>query len=224
MIGLLASLVLVGQSAQTGNANWANVGADKGASRFTYLAQINWQNVKKLKVAWTYHTGEEAKSGSTIECTPIVIDGVMYITTVKLKVVALDAATGHEIWTYDPFANGMVAKGVNRGVGYWSDEKPGGARRIIYSTNDGRLISLDAKTGIPDDSFGNHGFVDLRAGIERDISKKTLRSFPSSTASLSPVRLATFARSMFGRAKKFGDFERFQLQGNLPATHGPLKD
>ena len=171
MIGLLASLVLVGQSAQTGNANWANVGADKGASRFTYLAQINWQNVKKLKVAWTYHTGEEAKSGSTIDCTPIVIDGVMYITTVKLKVVALDAATGHEIWTYDPFANGMVAKGVNRGVGYWSDEKPGGARRIIYSTNDGRLISLDAKTGIPDDSFGNHGFVDLRAGIERDISK-----------------------------------------------------
>ena len=168
MIGLIASLLLVGQS---GNGDWANVGNDKGAMRYSELSQINVKTVKNLKVAWTYHSGEEAKSGSTIECTPIVIDGVMYITTVKLKVVALDAATGHEIWTYVPFGKGIVANGVNRGVAYWSDDKPEGLRRIIYSTNDGRLISLDAKTGIPDESFGNHGFVELRAGIERDISK-----------------------------------------------------
>ena len=168
MIGLIASLLLVGQN---GNGDWANIGNDKGAMRYSELSQINLKTVKNLKVAWTYHSGEEAKSGSTVECTPIVINGVMYITTVKLKVVALNAATGHEIWSYDPFAKGVAAKGVNRGVAYWSDEKPDGTRRIIYSTNDGRLISLDAKTGIPDEPFGNHGVVDLRTGIERDISK-----------------------------------------------------
>ena len=165
MIGLIASLLFV---RQIGNVDWTNVGNDKGAMRYSELNQINFKTVKKLKVAWTYHSGEEAKNGSTIECTPIVIDGVMYITTVKLKVVALNAATGHEVWTYDPYPTG-TAKGVNRGVGYWTDDTPGGARRIIYSTNDGRLISLDAKTGIPDPTFGNEGVVDLRTGIERDI-------------------------------------------------------
>ena len=168
MIGLIVSLLL---GVQNTNVDWANVGNDKGAMRYSELKQIDFKSVKKLKVAWTYHSGEEAKSGSTIECTPIVVDGVMFITTVKLKVVALDAATGHEIWTYDPFANGIAAKGVNRGVAYWSDDISGGARRVIYSTNDGRIISLDAKTGIPDETFGSHGIIELRNGIERDISK-----------------------------------------------------
>ena len=168
MIGLIVSLLLVGQN---GDGDWANVGNDKGAMRFSELSQINRKSVKDLKVAWTYHTGDAAKSGSTNECTPIIIDGVMYITTVKLKVVALDAANGNEIWTYDPYRTGITPKGVNRGVAYWSDNKPNGARRILYATNDGRLISLDAKSGIPDESFGNQGVVDMRAGIERDISK-----------------------------------------------------
>jgi quinoprotein glucose dehydrogenase len=171
MAGAVICLLFLALNPQGMNVDWANVGNDKGAMRYSGLNQINWKTVKKLKVSWTYHSGEEAKSGSTIESTPIVIDGVMYLTTVKLKVVALDAGTGHEIWTYDPFSNGITAAGVNRGVAYWSDEKQDGARRIIYSTNDGRLISLDAKNGKPDENFGTNGFVYLRAGIERDISK-----------------------------------------------------
>jgi len=153
------------------SVDWANVGEDKGAMRYSRLSQINRKSVKNLKVAWVFHTGDAAKAGSTIECTPIVIDGVMYLTTVNLKVIALDAATGKPIWEYDPHA-----RGVNRGLGYWSDGKPNGVRRIIAALADGKLVSLDATTGKPDPGFGHDGTVNLREGIERDISKETYGS------------------------------------------------
>jgi quinoprotein glucose dehydrogenase len=146
--------------------DWANVGNDKGGMRYSTLKQIDRSNVKNLKVAWTYKCGDAASAGTTIECTPIVVDGVMYLTTVRLNVVALDAATGAELWKFDAHAGG-----VNRGVAYWSDGKPGGKRRILVSFPDGKLYSLDAKTGLLDLAFGTAGIVDLRAGIERDISQ-----------------------------------------------------
>lgn len=146
------------------SVDWLNVGNDKGGMRYSALKQITRENVNDLQVAWTYKSGEET-SGSTIECTPIVVEGVMYLTTPRLKVVALEAATGHEIWKYDPHAGG-----VNRGVVYWSDNKPNGQRRVLIGTPDGRLISLDARTGTPDPAFGKNGTLDLRLGIERDIS------------------------------------------------------
>ncbi len=145
--------------------DWANVGNDKGGMRYSTLKQIDRTSVKNLKIAWTYHTGDAAAEGTTIECTPIVIEGVMYLTTVRTKIVALDAATGHEIWKFDPHTGG-----VNRGVGYWSDGKPGGERRILSALNDGRLLCLDAKTGRLDPHFGTGGIVDMRQGIEYDIS------------------------------------------------------
>ncbi len=148
------------------SVNWAEVGNDKGGMRYSLLTQINKSNVKSLKPAWVFHGGDAAQGGSTIECTPIVVDGVMYLTTVKLSVVALDAATGKEIWRFD-----SKAGGVNRGVAYWSDGKPNGLRRILVSFTDGNLYSLDALTGKLDADFGKNGIVDLRAGIERDISK-----------------------------------------------------
>ena len=153
------------------SADWANVGEDKGAMRYSRLTQIDRTSVKKLAVAWVYHTGDAAKAGTTIECTTIVIGGVMYLTTVKLKIVALNAATGKPIWEYDPHS-----AGVNRGVGYWSDGKSHGVRRIIAALADGKLVSLDALTGKPDSAFGNNGTVELRAGIERDISNTTYGS------------------------------------------------
>src|SRR3954454_6077019 len=84
------------------SADWPNVGNDKGGTRYSTLDQINRDNVGKLKVAWTYHTGD-AGPATTIECTPLVVDGVMYVTTVKTKVVALDAATGQKRWSFDPY-------------------------------------------------------------------------------------------------------------------------
>lgn len=149
------------------SVDWTNVGNDKGGMRFSTLNQINRSTVSKLKPVWTYHGGD-ASPGSTIECTPVVVDGVMYVTTPGLKIVALDAATGHEIWRYNPHAGG-----VNRGIGYWSDGKANGRRRVFMGTPDGRLISLDAVTGDPDPAFGKNGILDLRIGIERDIRGMT---------------------------------------------------
>jgi quinoprotein glucose dehydrogenase len=149
------------------SVDWLNVGNDKGGMRYSPLKQINRANVRNLRVAWTYHGGG-ASPGSTIECTPVVAEGVMYVTTPDLKIVALDAATGREIWKVETHAGG-----VNRGIGYWSDNRPNGQRRVFMGTPDGRLISLDARTGIPDPAFGKNGTLDLRIGIERDISGMT---------------------------------------------------
>jgi len=161
------------------SVDWPNVGNDKGGMRFSELRQINRNNVKNLKVAWVYHTKDaNAQANTTIECTPVVVDGVLYLTTVKTKVVALDAATGHELWSFDPhvgrspngFARPVTSGGVNRGVAYWSDGLFKGQRRVVVGLADGRLISLDAYTGKPDPAFGKDGEVDMSAGLERDIS------------------------------------------------------
>ena len=101
--------------ADTRNVNWPNVGMDKGATRYSPLKQINRSNVRSLEVAWTYHTGDAGKA-TTIECTPVVIDGVLYLTTAAVKAVALDAATGHEIWKFDPYADGFQSPPVNWGL------------------------------------------------------------------------------------------------------------
>ena len=151
--------------------DWANVGNDRGGMRFSPLKQVNRQTVKNLKVAWSYHTGDAAPEGSTIECTPIAVEGVMYLTTVKCQIVALDAATGREIWKFNPSAGG-----VNRGVGYWSDGKPNGKRRILSAMTDGRLFSLDARTGRMDRTFGDGGIVDMRKGVEYDVSRTSYGS------------------------------------------------
>ena len=90
---------------QTANPEqWVLQTGDYTNQRFSKLNQINRDNVGQLTVAWTYNTGD-ASPGTTIECTPLVVDGVMYITTVRTKVVALDAAKGTELWSFDPYAD-----------------------------------------------------------------------------------------------------------------------
>jgi len=158
------------------NVDWPRVGNDPGCMRYSELSQINRDNVARLKPAWTYHTGELKRGkGKTIECTPIVIDGVMYVTTGSLRLVALDAATGKEIWQFDPrkdypFPHTPMSGGVNRGCAYWSDGRPGGERRIVHGTSDGRLFSLDAKTGRLDPNFGEQGILNLRLGLAPNVA------------------------------------------------------
>lgn len=187
VFALSLALLLICASPSFAQSDWPNTGNDKGATRYSTLKQIDRGNVKDLKVAWTYHTGDAGPGNTTtMQCTPIVVNGVMYVTTVKSKVVALDAATGREIWKYDPYTDYTAAKiyraggGVNRGVAYW--EGPAAARasragnkvaRILLASADGRLISLDARTGKPDPSFGKNGVVDLREGMDRDLSQLT---------------------------------------------------
>jgi quinoprotein glucose dehydrogenase len=169
---LLTSPLSSSAASKNQTADWPNVGNDKGGMRYSPLDQINRTNVQRLEPAWTYHTGDSAKgNGSTIECTPIEIGGVLFLTTAKSKVIALDAATGTERWKFDPYADykltqPLASGGVNRGVVYWAEGKQA---RIFLGTADGRLISLNARSGKPDHAFGKDGTVDLRAGMEDDL-------------------------------------------------------
>jgi quinoprotein glucose dehydrogenase len=164
---LLATLAATAHAAGD-RADWPRVGNDPGGMRYSTLDQINRDNIGRLAPAWTYHTGELVDGqGKTIECTPLVVDGVMYITTANLRVAALDAATGRELWQFDPrrqfpSVHEPTSGGVNRGCAYWSDGLQGGERRIIHGTSDGRLFSLNAKDGKLDEKFGDGGVRDLR--------------------------------------------------------------
>ncbi len=146
------------------NSDWPVTGGDPGNSRYSALDQINRSNVSSLRVAWIYHTGDGSAT-SQIQAIPIVVDGVLYTTTPALAVVALRADSGTVIWRFDPFATRQRDLHVNRGVVYWSQ---GNERRIFFSAGR-RLFSLDAGTGRPIQGFGDSGWVDLAAGLGRDI-------------------------------------------------------
>jgi quinoprotein glucose dehydrogenase len=171
---MAAAAVATAQSVN--RVDWPNVGNDAGGMRYSDLTQINRENVAQLKPAWTFHTRELAgRAGKTIECTPLIVDGVMFVTTAYLRVVALDAATGVELWQFDPlgdhpFEHEPTSGGVNRGCAYWSDGQPDGERRILHGTSDGRLFSLDAKTGKLDPQFGDGGVRNLRDELAPNVA------------------------------------------------------
>jgi membrane-bound PQQ-dependent dehydrogenase (glucose/quinate/shikimate family) len=156
---------------------WHYYGGDAGGARFSPLKQINRENVNQLKRVWTYHTGEVERGGNAtdrhsiapFESTPLVVEGILYLSTPSSRVIALDAETGAEIWKFDPQAGSGKPRQYfqHRGVAYWQSEN-GHDRRILFGTLDGRLIALDAKTGKPCAGFGAGGTVDLRAGLEGD--------------------------------------------------------
>ena len=173
----IASVTLVIRADGQSSADWICVGGDRGCSRFSQLDQINKGNVTQLEVAWTFRTGELVDGkGRIIECTPVVVDGIAYVTTANRRVFALDGRSGESIWEFDPREYGppagpLASGGVNRGVAYWSDERPDGERRILHGTSDGRLFCIDARTGKLDPRFGNGGAKDLREDFERDVRK-----------------------------------------------------
>ena len=135
---------------------WSVYRGDKAALQYSSLAQINTENVRQLEVAWTYRTGGNTQR-STIQCNPIVVRDRMFLTSPDLRVIALEAATGQELWQFDPDQENIMG-GVNRGVTYWTDGKE---ERILFT---GRhfLYALDAHTGQLVSTFGEQGRVDMR--------------------------------------------------------------
>ena len=129
------------------------------SNAYSGLDQINTNNVQQLKIAWQYHTKD---SGTSIECNPIVINGVMYATSPSLKLIALKAGSGEMLWTFDPFKD-EKADGVNRGVVYWED---GQDKRIFFSAGY-KLYAINAGSGQVVPGFGQNGVVDLREGLDR---------------------------------------------------------
>jgi quinoprotein glucose dehydrogenase len=159
-------------TAQAGakNGEWRYYGGDAGSTKYSALDQINRQNVKDLRVVWTWKDQNfGAVPEYNLEATPLMINGVLYTTAgTRRDVVAIDAASGETLWMwrYDEGPRGAKAPRQNhRGVAFWSDGR--GDDRIVYITPGYHLIALNAKTGRPISTFGNGGVVDLYEGLDR---------------------------------------------------------
>jgi quinoprotein glucose dehydrogenase len=164
---LLTALVAPCASTAAGDAahrEWRTYAGDPGAAHYSPLDQIDVANVHTLEVAWRYHTGDAEPKYSQMQCNPIAIGDTLYVTSPKLKVIALDAATGRERWRFDPYAGIDAGQGINRGVSWWED---GTERRILFTAGPW-LYALDADDGRPIERFGADGRVDLRAALGRD--------------------------------------------------------
>lgn len=156
------------------SGDWSAYGRDAGGLRFSPLDQINRGNIAKLKNAWTYRTGaEEVKAAgaknAAFESTPILVDGLLYLTTPYSRVIALDPATGAEKWIFDPqiALDRRYSEQTSRGVSAWpaATDKKKASRRIFVATLDARLIALDAATGKTISDFGENGQVDLKRDV-----------------------------------------------------------
>src|SRR5690606_14595318 len=143
-------------------SKWKHYLGDPGRTHYSSLDQINRDNIGQLEVAWTYHSGDPDPQGY-IQGSPIIIGEVLYGTSPSLKVFALNAATGEELWKFDPFAD-TKHKGFTRGLSYWEE---GEDKRILFSA-ERYLYALDAGTGKLVDGFGDNGRVDLTYGLEWD--------------------------------------------------------
>jgi quinoprotein glucose dehydrogenase len=186
-LGMLAAVPLLAQQ-KISTAEWPAYGRDGGGSRFSPLTQINRENVKNLQPAWTYRTGDlsdgkNARSSSAFQCTPLMVDGTLYVVTSFNRVIALDPATGKEKWKFDPkidLQRGYHNQLISRGLATWRD--PQGKRRLLMGTADARLIAIDAATGKLCEDFGNGGQIDLATGVgvsERDLGEYGLTSPPA---------------------------------------------
>ena len=142
---ILSALFLLPWLASAADSNWSTYLGDKASSHYSTLKQITPRNVAKLEVAWTYRAGGmDLNNRSQIQCNPLVIDGVLFGTTPDLQLFALDAASGKELWRFNPASvKGITKAGVNRGLVHWG----GGAERRILYGNDHFLHAIDASTG-----------------------------------------------------------------------------
>ncbi|HKU54193.1 MAG TPA: PQQ-binding-like beta-propeller repeat protein, partial [Rhizomicrobium sp.] len=154
LVGLAGGLALAAPG-----ENWPNYGNDAGAMRYSPLTQITPANVNSLKVAWTYHMKPAgATRVATSQTTPLVADGVMYLGSPYGRVLALDPASGKELWNYKLPGNMRPAP---RGMAYWPGDKDH-APELLFGSNDGKLVAIDVKTGKPAEKFGDRGFVNLK--------------------------------------------------------------
>ncbi|HVW75474.1 MAG TPA: PQQ-binding-like beta-propeller repeat protein [Rhizomicrobium sp.] len=167
-VGLLAGVVLTTSPVfGFSDSEWPTYGHDYGDTRFSPLAQITPANVASLKPAWTYHmrTPDRGTRGfAASEDTPLVVSGIMYVSTPYGRVVALDAETGKERWAYDVPGGDQPA---TRGVSYWPGKNP----EIVFGTRAGLLIALHAENGAPVKRFGKDGVLDLH-------SEAVMQGFP----------------------------------------------
>lgn len=191
MLLILAALALAlpvyGQQMSGAGTGWPLYGGDAGGTRYSSLAQITPENAGKLKVAWVYHTGEMARRGakriaySSTQNTPILVDGSLIVCTPFNRIIALDPATGKERWVFDAnIALDLELPHYNcRGVVPWTDPAAGPdalcKTRILFGTNDMRLMAIDSRAGKPCPDFGTGGAVAVPGKAPVDARKGEIR-------------------------------------------------
>jgi quinoprotein glucose dehydrogenase len=156
--------------------NWQEYGGDKKKHHYSSLTHIDTTNAAELKPAWTYHT-QDGDSNSQIQVNPLIVDGILYGVSPKLKLFALNATTGEREWLFDPATfsltgnagEGNFSMSVCRGVTWYTDDK--NDKRIYYAAGH-VLYCIDATNGKPVPSFGKGGFIDLHEGLDKDVSDR----------------------------------------------------
>jgi quinoprotein glucose dehydrogenase len=168
-----AAMPLGAQAQQTADTDWTSYGGNLAYWRYKALDQIDADNFNQLQVAWQFKTENLGPRPEYIlQGTPLLIKGRLYCTAgTRRDVVCIDAATGEQIWQHRSPDEGMRASRAprqysGRGVGYWTD---GVNERIVYVTIGYQMKSLDAKTGLPDTTFGDNGVVDLKKDDDQDL-------------------------------------------------------
>ena len=162
-------VIMIAGCVNKGDSDWRHYGGNNAGNRYSSLKDINADNVKNLKIVWTYNTAEDSahnKIGRNIEiqCQPIVVNDVLYGTTPLLKLFAVNATTGKELWKFDPFEGQEPKPHPSRGVAYWESAND---KRILYTAGS-FLYAINALTGGLIKEFGNGGMVDLHEGLGHD--------------------------------------------------------
>lgn len=169
---LLQFVVLFSVSRAEVPSEWPDYLGDKARTLHSPLRQINRSNVAQLEVAWTYDTGEKGE----YQANNLIVGGVLYTATPSRRVIALDAATGHERWSWDP-ATTRAGRGARRqrGLVFWQNAQGGEQRLFTASGN--YLFALDPATGMIIKSFGEDGLVHLGIGLDdADVPKVGLNT------------------------------------------------
>ncbi len=151
------------------HTEWKDYGGGPDQSKFVEFAQINKQNIGSLKLDYVYSSGDKTEY---YKFNPIIVDGIMYVLAKNNSLVALDAATGKEIWIHTGL-RGITQRGIN----FWQS-KDGKQKRLLTCFGNS-LQAIDAITGKSILTFGNHGSVDLKQGLDRDTSLFS-RAMPTS--------------------------------------------
>ena len=161
---------------------WRSYLSDKGFSHFSTLSQIDTSNVSRLQEVWRYDAGGASENGATqMQCSAIVVEGVLYCTSPLLNLFALNAATGEELWRFNPSSDFGLLPNPNRGVAYWEghsgDDATGAMEepRILFTAGS-FLYAISARTGKPIPAFGNDGKVDLHEGLSARFSDEAINA------------------------------------------------
>ena len=166
---------------------WRSYAGDPGSTKYSPLDQIDAGNFGDLRIAWRWASvdadvdleaigsDDERLSIFGLQATPLMIDGVLYLSTALYQAAAVDAGTGETIWVHDPqaYLGGKPTHAFrSRGVAYWSEDD-GSDARIFWGTSEAYLLAVDAHTGEPIRDFGDDGRVDLMEGIPRAVRGET---------------------------------------------------